>query len=62
MTHIVVRVPLADIEEQAANLIFGTALKQAFVSIKQGKKNIMMQEFACALACASIRILGNAKI
>jgi hypothetical protein len=33
---------MADIEEQAANLIFGTALKQALLSIKLGKKNIMI--------------------
>jgi len=62
MTHIVLRVPLRDNEEQASVLIYGTALKQSMLALKLSKKNLMLQEFSLTLCVSTLRVLANAAV
>ena len=62
MMHLVVRVPIQDISEQASTLVYGTALSQSILSLKLGKKNILVQELSLALMTATIRVLTNARL
>lgn len=62
MTHIVLRVPLRDNEEQASVMIYGTALKQSMLALKLSKKNLMLQEFSLTLCVSTLRVLANAAV
>ena len=62
MTHIVLRVPLRDNEEQASVMIYGTALKQSMLALKLSKKNIMLQEFSNTLCVSTLRVLANTSV
>ena len=62
MTHIVLRIPLRDNEEQASVMIYGTALKQSMLALKLSKKNIMLQEFSNTLCVSTLRVLANTSV